>query len=118
MHHEKAGFRPAFLLTRAKRETSPPLAVPIRVAQASVGIEQQSMERLTMGFSGMRAIALVAAAFTVLSGTAGAVEWRSVSSLIDDEIETQAFERYSYVNPDAPKGGQFNSIATGTFDSF
>ena len=71
-----------------------------------------------MGFSRMRTLALTAAAFIVLSGTASAVEWRSISSLIDEEIETEEFQRYPYVNPDAPKGGQFNSIATGTFDSF
>src|SRR5690606_23614755 len=72
----------------------------------------------TMGFSGMRVIGLAAAAVAMLSGSAGAVEWRSTSSLIDTGEETETFERYSYVNPDAPKGGQLNSIATGTFDSF
>jgi len=45
-------------------------------------------------------------------------EWLTSSSLIDTEAEHQAFERYSYVNPDAPKGGTLNSAAFGTFDSF
>ena len=50
--------------------------------------------------------------------TAGAQEWRTSSSLIDPDVETKTFERYDYVNPDAPKGGTFNAIAVGTFDSF
>lgn len=45
-------------------------------------------------------------------------EWRTSSSLIDPEAETEAFEHYDYVNPDAPKGGTLNSIAVGSFDSF
>ncbi|HEU4986247.1 MAG TPA: ABC transporter substrate-binding protein, partial [Rhizobiaceae bacterium] len=45
-------------------------------------------------------------------------QWRFSSSLIDPDIETQAFERYDYVNPDAPKGGTLNSSTIGTFDSF
>src|SRR5690606_27365258 len=53
-----------------------------------------------------------------ISGIAGAVEWRSTSSLINPEAETTPFERYDHVNPDAPKGGQFNTIVMGTFDSF
>ena len=43
--------------------------------------------------------------------------WRTSSSLIDEELETETFERYAHVNPDAPKGGTVNLIATGTFDS-
>jgi len=45
-------------------------------------------------------------------------EWRTSSSLIDEEAETEAFARYPYVNPDAPKGGTLNSVVSGTFDSF
>jgi len=44
--------------------------------------------------------------------------WRISSSLIESDAETESFERYPYVNPDAPKGGTVNAIATGTFDSF
>ena len=49
---------------------------------------------------------------------AGEPVWRTTSSLIDPDAERQPFERYSYVNPDAPKGGTLNSGAFGTFDSF
>ncbi|TWG92336.1 microcin C transport system substrate-binding protein [Mesorhizobium sp. J18] len=45
-------------------------------------------------------------------------QWRISSSLIDPDIETQAFEHYDYVNPEAPKGGTLNSSTIGTFDSF
>ncbi|WEX12037.1 extracellular solute-binding protein [Chelativorans sp. AA-79] len=55
--------------------------------------------------------------FLVIGG-AGAQEWRTSSSLINPEAETKPFEGYSYVNPEAPKGGTLNSAAFGTFDSF
>lgn len=45
-------------------------------------------------------------------------EWLTSSSLIDPDTEREPFDRYSYVNPDAPKGGTLNSSVTGTFDSF
>ena len=61
----------------------------------------------------------VLAALAALGVSAAqADEWRTTSSLISESAETQGFERYAHVNPDAPKGGQLNSIATGTFDSF
>jgi microcin C transport system substrate-binding protein len=69
----------------------------------------------------MRSLAgLTVAAFALqaAAGAAQAQEWRTVSSLIESETEAAPFERYDHVNPDAPKGGTLNSIATGTFDSF
>ena len=51
-------------------------------------------------------------------GQASAQEWRSVSSLIGESKYGQDFERYDYVNADAPKGGTLNSVGLGTFDSF
>ena len=45
-------------------------------------------------------------------------EWLTNSSLIQPESEQGPFERYDYVNPDAPKGGTLNSVALGTYDSF
>jgi microcin C transport system substrate-binding protein len=67
--------------------------------------------------------AMLTAGFGVLlislsSIPAFAQEWRTTSSLIDPDAETTPFERYDYVNPDAPKGGTVNHIAVGTFDSF
>ena len=62
------------------------------------------------------AAALVAAGFG--PGTAGADEWRTVSSLVGASKYEAGFERYDYVNPDAPKGGTLNAVAQGTFDSF
>lgn len=45
-------------------------------------------------------------------------QWRTTSSLIQTEPPAEEFTRYSYVNPDAPRGGTLNSAAFGTFDSF
>lgn len=66
---------------------------------------------------------LVAAALAVISamsfGSALAQdEWRTSSSLIEGSKYGDDFRRYDYVNPDAPKGGTLNAVATGTFDSF
>ncbi|TYR29705.1 ABC transporter substrate-binding protein [Mesorhizobium microcysteis] len=74
-----------------------------------------------MGFSGFRTLAATALAAVLVSasgGIAGAVEWRTTSSLINPDAETETFERYDHVNPDAPKGGQLNTVTAGTFDSF
>ena len=60
---------------------------------------------------------LLAGASTALAQDAEA-EWRTTSSLIQTEPPAEEFTRYSYVNPDAPKGGKLNSAAFGTFDSF
>lgn len=49
---------------------------------------------------------------------APAQEWRTTSSLIGESKYGENFERYDYVNPDAPKGGTLNAVAIGTFDSF
>ena len=45
-------------------------------------------------------------------------EWRTTSTLIGESKYGDGFKHYDYVNPDAPKGGTINAIATGTFDSF
>jgi len=45
-------------------------------------------------------------------------EWRTASSIINPDEETAPFERYDYVNPEAPKGGTLNQIGFGTYDSF
>lgn len=63
---------------------------------------------------------LVVGATLLAMGTlgAGAQEWRTTSSLTGESKYGQKFERYDYVNPQAPKGGTSNSTALGTFDSF
>jgi microcin C transport system substrate-binding protein len=76
---------------------------------------------MMMGLKRFRLLAFSMIAAAGFAGAAGAqedAEWRSTSSLIDTEAETGTFEHYSYVNPDAPKGGTLNSAAFGTFDSF
>lgn len=65
---------------------------------------------------------VLVAALAVGTGAALAqdaeAQWRTTSSLIQIEPPAEEFTRYSYVNPDAPKGGTLNSAAFGTFDSF
>ena len=60
------------------------------------------------------------AAILLAGSTAWAVadEWRTSSSLMGDSKYGENFQRYDYVNPDAPKGGTLNSTAVGTFDTF
>jgi ABC-type oligopeptide transport system substrate-binding subunit len=56
-------------------------------------------------------------AATIGASAAAAQDWHSTSSLMGESKYGDSFQRYDYVNPDAPKGGTLNSIATGTFDS-
>ena len=49
---------------------------------------------------------------------AGADDWHTTSSLFGTSKYGESFDRYDYVNPDAPKGGTLNAVAVGTFDSF
>jgi microcin C transport system substrate-binding protein len=44
-------------------------------------------------------------------------EWRHASSLIGEPKYPPDFERFDYVNPDAPKGGIVRLSETGSFDS-
>jgi len=61
---------------------------------------------------------LAAASLLLLAAPGQAQEWRTTSSLVDQEAEFQPFARYDHVNPEAPKGGTLNLIAMGSFDSF
>jgi len=58
------------------------------------------------------------AALAIGIHAASADEWRTTSSLIGESKYGENFQRYDYVNPDAPKGGTLNSTVVGTFDSF
>jgi microcin C transport system substrate-binding protein len=60
--------------------------------------------------------ALAAALLSPVS-FAGAQEWHTTSSLMGESKYGENFQRYDYVNPDAPKGGTLNSVAEGSFDS-
>ncbi len=61
---------------------------------------------------GALAVALVSA-----GQPAGAQEWHTTSSLLGPSKYGENFQRYDYVNPDAPKGGTLNSVVEGSFDS-
>src|SRR5690349_12671486 len=53
-----------------------------------------------------------------VAATAFADDWRTSGWLIRESKYGDNFQRYDYVNPDAPKGGTLNSTVVGTFDSF
>ncbi|MBL8577991.1 MAG: ABC transporter substrate-binding protein [Mesorhizobium sp.] len=57
------------------------------------------------------------AAVALSLSSAGAQEWHTTSSLMGKSKYGENFERYDYVNPDAPKGGTLNSVVQGSFDS-
>jgi microcin C transport system substrate-binding protein len=59
-----------------------------------------------------------ALAFAASLQASFADEWRTTSSLIGPSKYGENFQHYDYVNPNAPKGGTYNSVVTGTFDSF
>ncbi|MBX3582998.1 MAG: ABC transporter substrate-binding protein [Rhizobiaceae bacterium] len=59
----------------------------------------------------------ILATFAISSGFAGAQEWHTTSSLMGKSKYGENFERYDYVNPDAPKGGTLNAVVEGSFDS-
>lgn len=50
--------------------------------------------------------------------TADERKWHTTTSLIGKSRYDGGFDHYDHVNPDAPKGGIYNSMANGTFDSF
>ncbi len=58
------------------------------------------------------------AALAISIHAASADEWRTTSSLLGESKYGENFQRYDYVNPDAPKGGTLNSTVVGTYDSF
>jgi microcin C transport system substrate-binding protein len=68
------------------------------------------------GFFGKAGLA--AAAFGLGLFSAAADEWMTSGSLIRPSKYGNDFKHYDYVNPDAPKGGTLNAIASGPFDSF
>lgn len=70
--------------------------------------------KLGATFGGFAVAALLATA----PATFAEDQWRTSGSLVGESKYGNDFERYDYVNPDAPKGGTINGVATGTFDSF
>ncbi|RWB59892.1 extracellular solute-binding protein [Mesorhizobium sp.] len=73
---------------------------------------------MTVGRSRTFFASMLAVAFAASLEAGFADEWHTTSSLIGPSKYGDNFQRYDYVNPDAPKGGTYNSVVTGTFDSF
>lgn len=67
---------------------------------------------------GVSRMVALAASMVISASAAFAQDWLTSSSLMGESRYGQNFQRYDHVNPDAPKGGTLNSIATGTFDTF
>jgi len=61
------------------------------------------------------ALILSIASQAVLADETG---WQTTTALVGESKYKDGFEHYSYVNPDAPKGGTLNKAASGGFDSF
>ena len=61
---------------------------------------------------------MLGAALSTLAVRADDRVWRTSTSLIGESKYAGGFTHYDHVNPDAPKGGTFNSMALGAFDSF
>jgi microcin C transport system substrate-binding protein len=72
---------------------------------------------MTVGRTFLRSM-LVVAAFAGGVQAAFADEWRTTSSLIGESKYGDNFQRYDYVNPDAPKGGPFSLIGWGGVTTF
>ncbi|UNK38081.1 extracellular solute-binding protein [Shinella sp. H4-D48] len=64
------------------------------------------------------ALALALTATTGAAQDAASPVWRTGISTIGDLKRPDGFERFDYVNPDAPKGGELKLSETGTFDTF
>jgi microcin C transport system substrate-binding protein len=79
--------------------------------------ERIGMTRLVTGYLSRSVLAAIVLAGTSLAAAADD-EWHTSSSLLGESKYGENFQRYDYVNPDAPKGGTLNSVASGTFDSF
>ena len=69
------------------------------------------MTRLANRLSSRVVLAAVLLA-RIASLSARADEWRTSSSLMGESKYGENFQHYDYVNPDAPKGGTLNSVAS------
>ncbi|OWK19512.1 hypothetical protein AJ88_42660 [Mesorhizobium amorphae CCBAU 01583] len=67
---------------------------------------------MTVGRTLLKSV-LVAAALAGGLQAAFPDEWRTTSSLIGPSKYGDNFQHYDYVNPDAPKGGTYNSVQLG-----
>ena len=64
------------------------------------------------------AVVLALALATGAAAQDAAPVWRSGIATVGDLKHPDGFDRFDYVNPDAPKGGDLNLSTSGTFDTF
>jgi microcin C transport system substrate-binding protein len=108
LHFRKAGFAPGFLFC---------LCFP------ALRFKFWALQSQGAAVTLPNSIARLSIAALCVFGVAGVAvaqerEWHSTASLIGESKYGDDFERYDYVNPDAPKGGTLNGTTSGTFDSF
>lgn len=63
-------------------------------------------------------LALAGLLVSINAATAQEPVWRHATAMIEEPKYAEGFERFDYVNPDAPKGGTLKLSEEGTFDSF
>lgn len=56
--------------------------------------------------------------FLPICTQAAELQWETSNTLTDPPKYGDHFTHYDYVNPDAPKGGTLNRVASGNFDTF
>lgn len=70
------------------------------------------------GRTWVTAILALALATGAVAQDAASTVWRNGISTIGELKHPNGFERFDYVNPDAPKGGELKLSETGTYDTF
>jgi microcin C transport system substrate-binding protein len=62
-------------------------------------------------------LTLAALIVAVSPGLSAEPAWRHATALVGEPTYPEDFERFNYVNPDAPKGGRLNLSSSGSFDT-
>jgi microcin C transport system substrate-binding protein len=60
---------------------------------------------------------VLAMMMAIQPGLSAEPEWRHATALVGEPKYSEGFERFGYVNPDAPKGGTLNLSASDSFDT-
>lgn len=62
-------------------------------------------------------VTLTALMMAISPGLSAEPVWRHATALVGEPKYPEGFERFAYVNPDAPKGGTLNLSSSGSFDT-
>jgi microcin C transport system substrate-binding protein len=81
------------------------------------------MEMISRGYASMinrfsRLLVMLAALMmTMPPGLSAEPVWRHATALVGEAKYPEGFERFDYVNPEAPKGGMLKLSSSGSFDT-